>query len=161
MTRVLCSGWRARLWTYQEGTLAKYLHLPVHGRTFTFYHGKDVFLKAIRIRRPRNPIPYLFSISTPDHCTHVVEARDMATGIPWEYVSLDKFKISAILLTDSDISLLVEIICETDGGEILASWKSVVTADKLSDFANIQGFDIAEQNRLEGEYIPFRWWIIE
>lgn len=123
--------------------------------------GFAVFLKVIRIRRPRNPIPYLFSISTPDHCTHVVEARDTVTGIPWEYVSLDKFEISAILLTDSDISLLVEIICETDGGESLASWKSVVTVDKLSNFANIQGFDIAEQNRLEGEYIPFRWWIIE
>ena len=31
-----------RAMTYQEGTLAKYLHLPVHGRTFTFYHEKDV-----------------------------------------------------------------------------------------------------------------------
>lgn len=120
-----------------------------------------MFLKAIRIRRLRNPIPYLFSISTPDHCTHVVEVRDTATGTSWEYVSLDKFEISAVLLTDSDISLLVDIICEIDGGEILASWKSVVTVDKLNDFANIQGFDIAEQNRLEGEYIPFRWWIIE
>ena len=123
--------------------------------------GFAVFLKAIRIRRPRNPIPYSFTISTPDHCTHVVEAQDTATGIPWEYVSLDKFEISTILLTDSDISLLVEIICEADGRESLASWKSVVTLDKLSDFANIQGFDIAEQNRLEGEYIPYRWRIIE
>ncbi|OCL01411.1 hypothetical protein AOQ84DRAFT_383762 [Glonium stellatum] len=326
MTRILCSGWRARLWTYQEGTLAKHLHLPVHGRTFNFYQEKDVlpldnsgknlieiqliqdawlrytglvwdivaqasikvsperalismlkaishrvttrqddeticiatflgidptpllqahaedrmsillallpvtppellfatgprlqmkgfrwasksflipyglddnmlpslpkrciqnsadgeveqdiprsflhpdglglavFLKAIRIRRPRNPISYLFSISIPGDCTYVIEARDTLTGIPWESVSLEKFDESAILLTESDISLFVESVHEIDSGECLARWKFIVTVNKLSDFANIQGFDIAEQNRLEGEYVPFRWWVVD
>ncbi|OCL14195.1 hypothetical protein AOQ84DRAFT_407815 [Glonium stellatum] len=43
LTRILCSGWRARLWTYQEGALASYLHIPVQGRSFTFITDDDIF----------------------------------------------------------------------------------------------------------------------
>ena len=35
LVHLLCSGWRSRLWTFQEGTLARELHLPIKGRCVT------------------------------------------------------------------------------------------------------------------------------
>jgi hypothetical protein len=110
-----------------------------------------------------HPIPEVFSVVTSE-AKYVVEAHDTGTDISWAQLSPDKLERSAILLTDlgkGKICLFVELNGKTEEGEILASWKRLVAVDKLDDSAEVPSAEIAERHCLRGEYVHFKWWIID
>lgn len=43
LTRVLCSRWRSRMWTYEEASLVSQLYLPVGGSCFSIQSEEELF----------------------------------------------------------------------------------------------------------------------
>ncbi|KAL1615723.1 hypothetical protein SLS54_008853 [Diplodia seriata] len=127
--------------------------------------GLGVFLSGIQFqRKPCVTTPLLFTIETQSRTTHVVEAVDTGSEVPWMLSESNPgIETFAILLTDisqCSVGLLVKVTGETADGKMLCRWSSVVEMTSNED-ADEPWIGSAKKSCFQGAFAAFQWWLVD
>lgn len=126
--------------------------------------GYAIFLAALAFDPKNSQIDADFTLCTPENRQYEVNLMD--TGAASEtMVVVEKLGVRfAVLLPDLDYctqGLLVEVTGEADTGEITCSWTRVVEIYEIESQDDPQLSVAAKENYIDGEWMSFRWWIID
>ncbi|QDS72190.1 hypothetical protein FKW77_004958 [Venturia effusa] len=134
--------------------------------------GLSVFFPALQVRASSiatQAIPEVFSIHTSNAdggtTTWLVEARDTGSGIPWSAVIPPNISFAILLSrpTSGGVSIITQIVGdEADAhGSIPVRWRGMVSVNNVEECLEDASMERGEECCLEGEYVPFRWWIVD
>jgi hypothetical protein len=136
--------------------------------------GLVCFFSALLVRAPYRgvePIPEVFSIRTFDSLrsdtTWLVDARETGSDIFWDSIISPKSSLAILLSRPESVAntpgLLVEIINDVtnDNGEVLVKWRSLVIVHNVGEIVQTAMVEEGKAFLLEGEFVPFRWWVVD
>lgn len=136
------------------------------------FQGLTVFFPALLVRNSSIvtlTISEVFSIhassSDGETITWLIEARDTGDGIQWPAVIPSNTSF-AILLSKpilGGMGIMTQIVDDENSknDEISVRWRGMVSVNNAEEVFEDAGMEKGEESSLDGEYIPFRWWIVD
>ncbi|TID20896.1 hypothetical protein E6O75_ATG05661 [Venturia nashicola] len=134
--------------------------------------GLAVFFPALLVHTSNMAalaLPEVFSVRTSrsdgERTTWLVEARDTGSGVSWSDV-IPSSTSFAILLSKpllGGVSVMTQIVDERNGEDdkVAVEWRGMVSVDNAEECFEDASMEKGKECSLSGEYVPFRWWVVD
>jgi hypothetical protein len=117
-----------------------------------------------------DPLPEQFSIHTTEFLgdiTWLAVNCDKSSEAPWNNTISPNATFAILLLntTFSSVSLIVEVVSDEINSDdeiaILVKWRGLVQLGNFNKIYKHAGTKKAMDYCLDGEFVPYRWWVID